>query len=194
MGKATIEITCAACGRKSVKRLDNVKATLRHGGSIYCSRPCANATVGSVQDRLARQSKKVDETGCIEWTGYIRSDGYGSLRIDGKQVQAHRAAYEFAFGKIEDGLLVCHRCDNRKCINPEHLFLGTHQDNMKDMTEKNRQSREASRWSSKLNAGQVAEIRTRHSHGETIRALATYFGIGKTAIFNIVDRHTWKGV
>ena len=136
MGKATIEITCAACGAKSIKRLDNVKATLKRGGSIYCSRQCAQSA--PVLVRLSQQSESNEETGCIEWTGYLRGDGYGSLRIDGKQVQAHRAAYEATFGKIENGLFVCHRCDNRKCINSDHLFLGTNQDNVDDMVAKGR--------------------------------------------------------
>jgi len=95
------------------------------------------------QERLNRLSKVNNKTGCVEWTGALRN-GYGRLiigsRTDGsrKSVSAHRMSYEINFGEVTEGLYVCHRCDNRKCINPEHLFLGTHQDNIDDRESKGR--------------------------------------------------------
>ena len=70
-------------------------------------------------------------TGCWLWLGFISPDGYGT-RL------AHRRAWELARGPIPDGMLVCHRCDVRHCVNPDHLFLGTHLDNMRDMIRKGR--------------------------------------------------------
>lgn len=80
-----------------------------------------------------------NENGCIEWTGGKFKTGYGKLRnSDGKTAYAHRESYALKFGKIPNGMFVCHKCDNRKCINPDHLFLGTAKDNFVDMVNKGR--------------------------------------------------------
>lgn len=78
---------------------------------------------------------------CIIFQGFVDQSGYGRLTIKGRGTSAHRYAYEQAFGKIPEGLCVCHKCDNTLCINPEHLFLGTHGDNARDRSEKGRTAR-----------------------------------------------------
>ena len=80
---------------------------------------------------------KLAESGCIEWQG-ATVRGYGCLRIPHKTLYAHRVSWETSIGPIPEGLHVLHRCDNRLCVNPKHLFLGTHQDNMNDMSRKGR--------------------------------------------------------
>lgn len=76
--------------------------------------------------------------GCIEWQANRFKNGYGSTRLYGKVTSAHRAAYFAAKGELLPGLDVCHRCDNRLCVNPEHLFQASHLENMRDMIQKGR--------------------------------------------------------
>lgn len=85
------------------------------------------------------------ESGCWEWTANKTRTGYGMFSVDGKGRKASRVSWEFSFGEIPTGLHVLHSCDNRACVNPAHLRLGTHQDNMNDKCFKNRQSRTGNR-------------------------------------------------
>ena len=80
----------------------------------------------------------VSISGCWLWTGFKSTTGYGVLQVDGKKIKAHRISYEIYKKQIPQGMSVLHKCDVRECVNPDHLFIGTHQDNMKDMVEKRR--------------------------------------------------------
>ena len=93
------------------------------------------------EERFRKFYVEGDPDDCWLWLGGTASKGYGHFSMGGrggKQVNAHRAAYEFHYGPIPEGMLVCHSCDNPPCVNWNHLFLGTHQDNVRDMWAKGR--------------------------------------------------------
>lgn len=140
--------------------------------------------------KLLFHSRPDADTGCEVWIGPLVY-GYGTLMHDGVQYRAHRVAYELAFGPIPDGFLVCHRCDNRACINPKHFFLGTHLDNMADMTEKERQERGEDRALAKLTEEKVREIR-RDPRPDA--ALAVIYGVDHSLIHRVRMMRAWKHV
>jgi hypothetical protein len=89
--------------------------------------------------RFEKQYVRNEITGCFEWTSSLDGWGYGHIRLEkGKKIRAHRFSYLNFKGEIPDGMLVCHSCDNPKCVNPDHLWLGTNKDNSEDMVKKGR--------------------------------------------------------
>jgi hypothetical protein len=91
------------------------------------------------------------ESGCWIWTGSISPTGYGRITNNGNQHQAHRISYKIFNGEFDQSLFVCHKCDVRNCVNPNHLFLGTNQDNMIDMVKKGRNKNPRSQWTHCIN-------------------------------------------
>jgi hypothetical protein len=167
-------------------------------------------------DRLRKRFwSKVDRSGvCWVWTASRSTYGYGLLWIRGNvRMGAHRASWSLAHGPIPVGMEVCHRCDNPRCVNPAHLFLGTHAENMADMARKGRAPggraygkrnarhtrpettpRGERNGLAKLGAAAVLEIRQRHAAGETQRSLARAFEVTRQNIGYIVRRETWGHV
>lgn len=147
------------------------------------------------QDFWARVDKK-DSNQCWNWLGNIhKKSGYGAYCSNYKSFTAHRYSYILAFGEILNNLCVLHKCDNRKCVNPNHLFLGNRHDNAIDMVNKHRGLHGSRHPSSKLNEEKVLEIRrlykTQHL---SYQKLSNRFGVCETMIGFIIKRVKWKHI
>lgn len=159
--------------------------------------------MNTLVDRFTRRMAAVapTERGCLEWPGarQARGVGYGSIMVTtGKTALTHRVAYEVARGPIPDGLWVLHRCDNKACVNVEHLFLGTHQDNMADMASKGRARPARFRgndcpWS-RISAADAAIIRHLAQSGANHRRLAVLYGVTHGMVSRIKLRKAWAHV
>jgi hypothetical protein len=135
---------------------------------------------------------KVDKSGdCWVWTaGKIQ--GYGSFSQDNKHIPAHRYSWFIHNGPIPDGLLICHHCDNRPCVNPAHLFLGTRADNQRDMAEKGRSLFGERNSRSKLTEADVLAIRGNNDLSRY--ELAELFNVSYSNITSIITRQRWKHI
>lgn len=140
------------------------------------------------------QKIKYQTTGCWEWTAALSDNGYGKLGLnDGSNYYAHRVAYELFFGEVPEDKIVCHHCDNRKCVRPDHLFLGTQQDNMDDMIEKGRAAHGDRHPMAKLSMEKAKQIRLLYSHGAiTLEELGAMFSVSRRSIANIIHNRIWK--
>lgn len=141
---------------------------------------------------------KVDKKGpdeCWNWQAGIAAKGrYGSFKLGKYNMLAHRAAYILTHGEIPEGESVLHRCDNPACVNPNHLFLGTQLENMKDRQAKNRQARGKTNGRSKVTDNDVSNIRAEARSGSNPAAIARAYGVSRDAVSDIISRKTWKHV
>lgn len=135
-------------------------------------------------DRFWSRIMPEPNSGCWLWLGPITSAGYGNC---GPSSTAHRRSYQLAYGAIPPGLFVCHRCDNRLCVNPEHLFLGTHHDNIADMVAKGRAPNGTYRLAPE-------EIRAIRSATGSQSVVARQFGIDPSLVSRIRRREVWASV
>lgn len=141
---------------------------------------------------------KISESGCHEWISSLNNTGYGRFELNGKTHSAHRIAWELANGPIPEGMCVLHHCDNRRCVNPKHLFLGSLSDNALDAVAKGRivspKLGGENHPMVKLTKEKVLEIRASHTKGETQKDIAVRHNISQTHVSSIVRRKTWKHI
>lgn len=148
----------------------------------------------SHKQRLLSNYKETNP--CWEWTGSINTGGYGQININGRPERCHRLSWMIFKGEIPAGMCVLHKCDNRKCFNPNHLFLGTKQQNTNDMIRKGRKvdvprcgNNSAHRI---LSEKDVLFIRNLYNKDKNQSKIARMFGVSPSAIHLIVKNKNWK--
>ncbi len=131
---------------------------------------------------------------CWPWTGPLtaRKNGYGSVWYRSRRWRAHRLAYRLAKGKIPDGLLVRHTCDNRLCCNPKHLLVGTCKDNTQDAIRRGRLARGSRGGRAILHESDIPEIRKMASAGVSYARIAASKGVATSTISTIIYGRNWK--
>jgi hypothetical protein len=149
------------------------------------------------KERFLKKVNKNTDSGCWLWLGSKRNGGYGHFYDGNKLVATHRFSYELYKGKIENNLLVCHKCDVRNCVNPDHLFLGTHKDNAIDMVNKNRQNNADTSGINngmvKINEKDVINIRNEYKLGNiSAEKLGKKYGISESQTLRIIHKQSWK--
>jgi hypothetical protein len=171
---------CSRCEREATSRGGFCKRhynRARLDGEIECWKPQGR----SLRERIDHFTTPEPTSGCWLWTGWIESNGYGSTHHGGTKLTAHRASWLAFRGPIPSRMFVLHRCDNRACVNPDHLFIGTHAENMQDMKSKGRSPHGAlhgeSHPKAKLTYEAAVEVAALVRSGADEREVAARFGI-----------------
>ena len=155
---------------------------------------CCNPNHIVPRDLEARLLKNLKYVGdCWIKTTNLHNNGYSMMFYEGDSDFSHRISYRHFKGKIPEGMQVLHSCHNRACINPDHLRLGTHRDNMRDMTNANRQAVGEDNGNSVLTENDVREIRQLGDSGNYAhKEIARMFGVGRPTITDIIRKKTWR--
>ena len=129
---------------------------------------------------------------CWEWRGGRQAFGHGRLRVCGRRWLAHRFSYTISFGPIPHGLFVLHKCDNPPCVNPNHLYVGTQNDNVQDRVDRDRSAFGEDSGKTCLTNEQVFDIQRLYNTGNyTQRDLAARYGVSISCVGNIIDGKRW---
>ncbi|MGT2513846.1 HNH endonuclease [Sphingomonas panni] len=169
--KPPVTVLCPTC--QTAKQVKYV------GMLAYCSPECL------IADRVI-----ISSTGCWEWSGFRDHQGYGSLYWSGVY-RAHRFSYKVIYGIDPGSLLVRHKCDNPPCVNPDHLELGTAQQNSDDCVSRNRQARGERHTVSVLDEKAVLAIR---ASSLSPKQLSKLHGVNVNTIHQVISRKTWKHI
>lgn len=188
----TVERMCEQCGTMFRTYPSRI------GRKRYCSRRCLGVGEAArkaipLAERLAAGLAQNPANGCLEWSGARDEKGYGRIGLNGRPVQTHRVAWTLAHGPITTDEWVLHHCDNPPCCRLNHLFLGTPDDNSKDMVQKGRSMVGERNGASKLTWEKVREIRARwRPYKLSKRQLAEEYGVSLFVIECVLNGKTWK--
>lgn len=206
------DFICEVCKKEYQRKTWKNRQTSR-----FCSRECHYTMTGTwvkgnplgfkweecneqqIFERLKLNYEKlvIRKNGCWDWKGNTDSRrGYGRVvyRARNKSIPAHVASWKINRGKIPKGMCVLHKCDNRSCTNPDHLFLGTNFENVRDMVYKNRQAKGSNAGQAKLTEDQVKEIRQLLSEKMDQKEIAKKYNITQTTVSHINIGKTWRHI
>lgn len=146
------------------------------------------------KDEFYKNAK--ENNGCLEWQRYINKHGYGYIFVNGETWSIHRYSYFLTYGKIPRKKWVLHKCDNRKCVNPAHLFLGNNKSNTQDRVKKNRSAIGEKNGQSKLTKYEVMKIKLLFKEGFTGLQVAKIFShkVSQATIYEIKRNEIWKHI
>ena len=191
--KPWVEKSCRTCD----KRFEVYPA--RAATAHFCSRPCAEK--GSRQDVAQRYWSRVDQCGspdaCWPWTGRRNERGYGQIWVDGRNVVVTHLALAFDGRALPDGTICCHTCDHPWCVNPRHLFVGSHADNAADRERKQRSNpqRGEIRWNATLTDDLVREVLDRgHQPKANQTQIARDLGLRREAVKAVLAGQSWRHI
>ena len=169
----------------------------------FCSRQCSSKNRkikdteeyrSILRDRIKAKSNICMKTECWLWNRYKNKEGRGYCHYKSTTIPASRVSYIAFKGYIYENLDVCHTCDNPSCVNPEHLFLGTDQDNANDRENKERGAKGEKIKLSKLKNEMISEIRNSRRDGMSQQKIADKYNVSQTAISRVLSKKTWKHI
>ncbi|GAB6170593.1 HNH endonuclease [Paradesulfitobacterium aromaticivorans] len=177
---------CVNCGKAFIARKDQKQK--------FCSHGCYSMSlIKPVEERFMSNVQKTDS--CWIWTGHKANGGYGIFHANHKSYIAHRFYYALHHGPIPEHIKACHKCDNPACVNPDHIFLGTQSENLRDAVMKGRRNMlgEDNPFS-KLTEDNVLSLRRLYANGITKAELARRFQLSKTHVGRIISREVWAHI
>lgn len=186
-----INAECLRCGAP----MSIYPSDIKHGRGRHCSLDCRKP---KWPERFWQKMTIGSDVQCWNWNEYLDTGGYGRVWVPSlrREVKSHRVAWELRNGQIPSGIFVLHRCDNRRCCNPSHLFIGTIADNVRDCIRKGRTNQVKGErvYGSRLNGEKVLQIRKARSAGERVKVLAEVYGVSEKTISSVALGRTWAHV